>query len=162
MVLSMLSLHQGSSYNYYLCCVSCNPTLPCMVCPPLVPAEPPACCFECICLIPPAFCTQSLCVHLCPSSLPCQGPAHCINCTRHCIEARPFAAPQALRDGPAYDSFLKRWKLSVYFSLRFQVSAFSKGPPNALWSWLLGTTVVTHFLKALPANLQVTAVAMLL
>ncbi len=28
---------------------------------------------------------------------------------------------QALRDSPAYDSFLRRWKLSVYFSLRFQV-----------------------------------------
>ena len=32
------------------------------------------------------------------------------------------AALQALQNGPAYDSFLKRWKLSVYFSLRFQVS----------------------------------------
>lgn len=30
------------------------------------------------------------------------------------------AAFQALRDSQAYDSFLKRWKLSVYFSLRFQ------------------------------------------
>ncbi len=30
---------------------------------------------------------------------------------------------QALRDSPAYDSFLRRWKLSVYFSLRFQVQA---------------------------------------
>ncbi|KAL3159356.1 hypothetical protein ABBQ32_011306 [Trebouxia sp. C0010 RCD-2024] len=27
---------------------------------------------------------------------------------------------KALLDSPAYDSFLKRWKLSVYFSLRFQ------------------------------------------
>jgi len=30
---------------------------------------------------------------------------------------------QALRDSPAYDSYLRRWKLSVYFSLRFQVQA---------------------------------------
>lgn len=30
---------------------------------------------------------------------------------------------QALRDSTAYDSFLKRWKLSVYFSLRFQETA---------------------------------------
>ena len=27
----------------------------------------------------------------------------------------------ALRASPAYVSFIKRWKLSVYFSLRFQV-----------------------------------------
>ncbi|KAA6427855.1 MAG: conserved oligomeric Golgi complex subunit 2-like [Trebouxia sp. A1-2] len=35
---------------------------------------------------------------------------------------------QALRDSPAYDSFLRRWKLSVYFSLRFQEIA---GPLEA-------------------------------
>ncbi|DBA94077.1 TPA: hypothetical protein ACH3X1_001724 [Trebouxia sp. C0004] len=37
-------------------------------------------------------------------------------------------ASQALRDSPAYDSFLRRWKLSVYFSLRFQEIA---GPVEA-------------------------------
>ncbi|KAL0048278.1 hypothetical protein WJX82_011732 [Trebouxia sp. C0006] len=35
---------------------------------------------------------------------------------------------QALRDSPAYDSFLRRWKVSVYFSLRFQEIA---GPLEA-------------------------------
>ena len=56
------------------------------------------------------------------SFFPCQVPAHCTGCTRLCSETSALLLLQALQDGPAYDSFLKRWKLSVYFSLRFQVS----------------------------------------
>ena len=54
-----------------------------------------------------------------------QNPVNCTDCTRLCSVTSAPAALQALQDSPAYDSFLKRWKLSVYFSLRFQVSHFS-------------------------------------
>ena len=46
---------------------------------------------------------------------------------------------QALRDSPAYDSFLRRWKLSVYFSLRFQVHTVINNTQSSSGMFLIAT-----------------------
>lgn len=83
-------------------------------------------------LIKPSY-TASLCaLPMAPCLFLCQSerPVHCADCTRLCSETSAPAALQALHDGPACYSFLKRWKLSVYFSLRFQVSSSSNSHQN--------------------------------